>query len=118
MFWVHTADGRTEAVDPDDEAQAREWLERLKNPAFRESISGLSVSHNGITYAMPRPRNFRQVHMTVEVVKEAGKNKGGQRLLCFADEARLAVMVHREQKATVRISLSKPGRRRFDPESR
>ncbi len=118
MFWVHTADGQTEAIDLDDEEQARAWLTRLKDPAFRDSVSGLSVSHHGVTYSLPKPRNFRQVAMTVEAVREAGRNKGGERLLCFADEVRLAVMVHREQAATVRISLSKPGRRRFDPERR
>lgn len=118
MLWVHTADGQTEAINLDDEEQAQKWLERLRDPVFRDSISGLSVSHNGVTYSLPRPRNFQQVAMTVEAVQEAGRNKGGERLLCFADEVRLAVMVHREQKATVRVSLSKPGRRRFDPERR
>lgn len=116
MFWVHTADGLTEAIDLDDEEQARAWSKRLRDPVSRDPITGLSVSHNGVTYSFPMPRNFRQISMTVETVPVAGRNKGGERLLCYADEVRLAVMVHREQQAAVRISLSKPGRRRFDPE--
>jgi len=115
---VHTADGRTEEIDLDDEEQARTWLHRLRDPVFRDAVSGLSVSHNGVVYSLPRPRNFRQVSMTAEASQGAGRNKGGERLLCFADEVKLVVMVHREQKATVRVSLSKPGRRRFDPEMR
>jgi len=106
-------------IDLEDEEQARSWLERLKDPAFREAITGLTVSHNGITYSLPRPGDFRQVVLTAEpVVNNGRRNKGGERLLCFADDVRLSVMVHREQIANVRIALSKPGRRRFDPEQR
>jgi hypothetical protein len=118
VLWVHTVDGRTESIDLGDEEYARIWMERLRDPAFRDLISGLSVSHNGVTYSLPRPHNFRQVALTAEAVPVEGRNKGGERLLCYADEVRLAVMVHREQQAAVRISLSKPGRRRFDPDRR
>lgn len=116
MLWVHTADGATARVDLEDEEQARQWLQRLQDPAFNRTVTGLAVSHLGVLYTLPRPRDFRQVSLSAELVPvdERSKNKGGERLLCFADESSLALMVHRQQRA-VRVTLAKPGRRRFNP---
>lgn len=43
MFKIHTNDGVTSRVDLSDEDQAKLWLQRFKQPAFQETITGISV---------------------------------------------------------------------------
>ena len=43
MFKIHTSDGLTVRVDLDNEEQAQEWLKRLKDPNFQDTITGISV---------------------------------------------------------------------------
>jgi hypothetical protein len=50
-------------------------------------------------------------------VEPSGRVKGGEKVLLYADDVRLSVMAHAEQPA-VRVSLSKVGKRRFDPNTR
>lgn len=40
---IHTADGQTHRVDLGDEKQAKEWLSRLRDRSFQDSVTGISV---------------------------------------------------------------------------
>lgn len=119
LLWVHTSDGETSKVDLEDGEQARKWIRKLRDPSFNNTVTGLAICHLGVLYTLPRPRDFRQVSLSAELVPADPdrKIKGGERLLCFADETSLALMVHKKQRA-VRVTLAKPGRRRFDPARR
>lgn len=43
MFKIHTCDGLTVSVDLKDEAQATEWLQRLKDLSFQRKITGITI---------------------------------------------------------------------------
>jgi hypothetical protein len=119
MLRVHTNDGLTSSFDLEDEKQAEQWLELLKDPKFQASISGLTVSHRGVLYSLSKPQSFRQLMFSAEHVppEPERKIKGGERIWCFADEVRIGLMVHRAQRA-VRVTLTKTGRQRFSPQMR
>jgi len=116
---VHTSDGLTVHFDLSDEEQVAAWLERTRDPRFQDGITGMTVSHRGVLYSVVKPQGFRSVSYLVESIQAnpSSKNKGGERIYCFADEVRVGMMVHRAQRA-VRVTLTKTGRRRFDPEQR
>lgn len=113
MLKVHVRDGRTLAVDLDDEDQAHEWLSKFNDPVFQASITGLTVIQRGVQYSLPRPEGFRQVTLSAEPVN-AGK--GGERVLLFADDVRIAMVCHHGQRAA-RVSLTRPGKRKFNPDN-
>jgi len=116
---VHTSDGFTARIDLEDEEQAKAWLEKLKDPAFQQSISGITIADKGVQYSLPRPHGFGQIFFHAEYVEpdEDKKVKGGERLSCVSDNVRVVMMVHRAQRA-VRVSVIKTGKQRFNPLSR
>lgn len=116
MLTIHTSNGLTAKVDLQDEAQVRAWLGRFADPAFQSGVTGFTVSHKGVQYSVPRPVGFRSVQYAAEHVGADGAKgiRGGERVECFADDVRITMMVHREQRAA-RVSLYKIGRRRYDP---
>ncbi len=119
MLHVHTSDGLTIAIDFDDVDQTREWIEKMKNPAFVERITGISISDRGVMYSFTKPLGFRKIGFEIEKVEadQERKIKGGERLVCYADDVRITLMVHAAQRA-VRVSMIKIGKRRFDPSAR
>lgn len=116
MLKVHTTDGKTVRLDLEDEQQAREWLLQLRDAEYQASITGLTVAYRGVQYSLPRPRGFNTLSYLAEYVApdSSKKLKGGERVTCFADDVRVGLMVHKEQRA-VRITLTKTGRQRFSP---
>ena len=119
MLRVHTTDGITTRFDLEDKEQAAVWFEKLKDPAFQETITGLTVSSRGVLYSFSKPQGFRNIFFQAENVEVdlERKIKGGERILCYADDVRLSLMVHRSQRA-VRVTLAKTGKRRFNPSLR
>lgn len=116
MLRVHTTDGLTTAFDLGDERQAKKWLEQLRDLEYQEQITGLTVSSRGVLYSLSRPLGFRQVSFYAENVEPdpIHKVKGGERLICFADDVRTSFMVHAAQRA-IRVTLAKTGKQRFNP---
>jgi len=112
----------TTQFDLSDEEQARRWLAESKTPDFLSAVTALTIAHHReFVFSLAKPRGFRDLSMSAAAIPPEGKNKGGERLTCFADEVQLVLLVHRElqgEQQAVRLSLSKPGRRRFDPERR
>ena len=116
LLRVHTNDGITTRFDLEDKEQAAEWLEKIKDSNFQDTITGLTVSHRGVLYSFSKPQGFRNLSYQAEDVEVdlERKIKGGERVLCYADDVRISLMVHRSQRA-VRVTLAKTGKRRFNP---
>ena len=106
----------TSRIDLSDEANAKEWLRKLKDPEFQATISGFTVTENGVQYSLPKPYGFDRVSYLPELIEPdpTKKIKGGERVTCFAGDVRATIMVHRESRAA-RISLRRLGKQRFDP---
>lgn len=117
MLRVHLADGRTLRFDLQDERQAAAWIKHSQDDSFQETVRGLTVQHNGVQYSLPRPSDFGRIWLFAELLQpdDAVRFKGGERLVCQADETRVVVMVHDAQRAA-RVSLSKPGVQCYNPE--
>lgn len=116
MLKVHTTDGMTTRVDLENEDETRQWIEKLRDPAYQGSISGLTIYQKGVQYSLPRPQGFSQVFLCAECVEPDPdkKLKGGERIVCVAGDVRIILMVHRAQKA-VRVAVVKTGKQRFNP---
>lgn len=142
MLKIHTRSGKTLRFDMADAGQAKELLSALKLRDFQESITGISVVQDaatrarcthcdkaqlvcgccgadnsslrtrvGVQYSLSRPDESGPVSYAVEdVVGE----RGGERVVCFAGDSKITMMVHRGQPS-VRVSLSQPGSRRYSP---
>lgn len=132
MIKIHTSDGQTIPIDLNDEDQAREWIDRMGSRPFQESIRGVSLVLNhavsakcmvcrhpisrsiGVQYSISRPQAFRSVQYEIENVPEDGAVKGGERIVVYADEARISLMAHKSQPSA-RVIITKPGKRRYRP---
>lgn len=116
MLKIHTNDGLTACVDLEDEEQAREWIERLKDPRLQSKITGVTVAHRGVQYSLPRPLGFDHVVFQPEIIlpDDQKKIKGGERVVCQAGDVRVELMVHKAQRAA-RVSLKRTGKQRFNP---
>lgn len=116
MLKIHLSNGRTLSFDLSDPQKAKEWLSLVRRPQFQESIRGMTVQHNGNSYSLSRPDSFRRLWLFAEHLEPepTTKFKGGKRLVCQADNVRIAVMVHESSKA-VRVSLSKTGTQCYNP---
>ena len=119
MLKIHTDDGKTSRVDFEDEGQAKAWLERLKDPRFQDRITALTIAVKGVQYSLPKPAGFDQIFLHAEPVTPdpSRKIKGGERIVCFAGDTRVTIMVHKEQRAA-RVSLARVGKQRFNPLAR
>jgi hypothetical protein len=145
MLKIHTADGKTTRIDLRDGEQAKWFLGQLKRSEFQRTVTGVSVVQDatskarcpscncanelscgkcgkrhaeirtttGVQYSLTRPEDVEPVFYQVEQVEVEG-SRGGARVTCFAGEARIVMMVHRGQPS-VRVTLSNPGRQRYNP---
>lgn len=122
MLRIHTKDGLTTHVDLKNEEQAKEWLSRRKSHDFQTDIAGVSLVQrfNGTTvqYSLPRPEDFDQIFYHAEDVPPSisTRFKGGERVVCFVDDVRVTMLVHRKQHS-VRIALKKMGKHTYNPMS-
>lgn len=116
MLKVHTLDGLTLSFDLFEEAQLEDLRLRLLNVEFRSGITGMTVQEKGVLYSLSRPEGFRVISLQAEPVSpvESKGIKGAEKIICFADDVRIEMIVHKRQRA-VRINLSKIGKQRFNP---
>lgn len=116
MLRVHLSDGKTLSFDLSDSDKAREWLDLVRKTDFQESIRGMTIQHNGGSYSLSRPESFRHLWLFAEQLEPelSSKFKGGNRLVCQADDVRIAVMVHESQRA-IRVGLTKTGAQCYNP---
>ena len=91
-------------------------MQRLSDPRFQATITGLTLSHAGVQYSIPRPTDFDPVSFLAERIEPNADRriKGGERVTLLAGDVRASIMVHREQRAA-RISLFRMGKQRFSP---
>lgn len=74
---------------------------------------------SGVQYSLSRPSGFNKVFYQAEYIQpnEENKIRGGEKIICFCDDTQISMMIHKSQKAA-RITLTKPGVRRFSPYNR
>lgn len=118
MLKVHTTDGKTHKIDLKDEASAREWARRFRDPAFQATISAMSISQRGAQYTLARPRDFREedIQFAMEGVASNGKWDGGETVTGFFSDVRVSMLVHNSQRAA-RVSVTRTGKRVHVPET-
>lgn len=118
MLKIHTNDGRTDQIDLTDETQAKAWLSRHSNQQDQKAITGATLIQGGVQYSLSKPVGFGQIFYLPENIEvEGDETKGGERLTCFVDDIRLTLMVHRSQPS-IRVSIHKTGKLRFNPQTR
>lgn len=112
-------DGRTLCFDLENEEQVSAWLDRVRSPEFQSTITGLTLSHNGVQYSLPRPKGFDSLFMFAENVGPDAERgvKGGERIICHAGEVSVNAVVHSQQKA-VRVNVTRQGIQRYNPLTR
>jgi hypothetical protein len=100
----------------DNDGQADEWLGMVRDRTFQDQIRALTIQHNGVQYSLPTPPGFGRVFLFAEQLKPNGAQrfKGGERIVCQADDVRVTLMVHEAQRAA-RMSLSKIGTQCYNP---
>jgi len=76
----------------------------------------MTIVNNGVSYSVPKPKDFYNVSFSAEEIEYnlEKKLKGGEKIVCHAGDTELTVVTYNSQKA-VRVDLSKPGRRTFNP---
>lgn len=116
MLKIHTSDGLTSDIDFEDPEQTGKWLSKLKNDNFQKTITGVTILYKGVSCSLPKPVGFKRYFFNVEEVKKDPKRKikGGTRIICQADEIKVTIMVHAQQRA-IRVALLKTGKQRFNP---
>ncbi|KKN79941.1 hypothetical protein LCGC14_0334490 [marine sediment metagenome] len=116
MLRVHTRDGRTASIDLSDSEQAKWLASRLGDPRFQAQITAMTISHQGVSYAVARPDGLGPVTFLAELMTPAPdrKIKGGERMICLAGDVRASVFVHQQERAA-RVSLFRIGKQRYNP---
>lgn len=111
MVKLHLADGSTEAVDLQDEEQARPWLEKLGRADFQALLRGVTLiskqGGRGLQYSVPRPDGMKSIRFDVEAFSEG---RGGERIVLLADDTRLILTAH-AQNPSCRVTLGRISRR-------
>jgi len=107
---VHLVDGRTLCLDLSDEQQASRWLDQVSDVKYQAAITGLTLQSNGTQHSLSKPNGYGRVWLFAEYMPPIHEQrfKGGERIICQADDSRAVVMVHAAQRAS-RISMSKTG---------
>lgn len=119
MLRVHLTDGRTLRFDLSDDRQAEQWLGRVSDAKFQADITGLTLQTNGTQLSLTKPSGYERIWMFAErlLADPDQRFKGGERIVCQADETRTVVMMHAAQRAA-RVSLFKPGTQCYNPVER
>ena len=118
MLKVHLKDGQTLCFDLENAHQAADWLTKARSPAFQAQITGLTISHRGVQYSLPRPLGYGDADVFLHgeyLVPVPEKHvKGGTQIICQAGETRVKLMVHQEQRAA-RVTVARVGKQRYNP---
>ena len=116
MLIVHLNDGKTIKVNGEDPSELAEWLDMASCASFQEKITGITVNNQGVSYSVPKPKDFRQVFMMAEgIAPNPDKRlKGAERIICNADSTSVVLTVYNSQRAA-RVDITKPGRQLFNP---
>jgi hypothetical protein len=85
------------------------------------SACGHEVPNNsnvkiGVQYSLSKPDGFTPVFYAIENIEpdEDSKIRGGEKVICFSGATRVTMMVHNSQPS-VRVTLLKIGKQRYNP---
>jgi hypothetical protein len=80
-------------------------------------VPGDAKTATGVQYSLSRPDGYDgPMSFVVEEVPNdpEARVRGGERVTCFAGDSRMVMMVHRGQPS-VRVTLVRTGRQRYNP---
>ncbi len=80
------------------------------------AVPSESYTRTGVQYSLSRPDGYGPAFYTAEHIEAApdSKVRGGERINCFIGDSRVTMMVHKGQPS-VRITLLKTGKQRYNP---
>jgi len=83
-----------------------------------QTLPSNSHTKTGVQYSLSRPDGFDSVFYEVERLdpEPDSKVRGGEKVTCFVGDLRATMMVHAGQPS-VRVTLLKTGKRRYNPTS-
>lgn len=89
---------------------------RLVCLGCNHAVSAEARTATGVQYSLSRPDGYERAAFSVEDVPNDpdARVRGGERVTCFAGDSRITMMVHRGQPS-VRVTLVKTGRQRYNP---
>lgn len=120
MFKIHTKNGLTSEIDLKDNNVVKEWNDRFIDPAFQKTITGISFfkkcgsafkctnCKKNTQYSLSRPDGFGNISLAYEVIEpnKESKIKGGNKIICIADDVKITFMIHGDQQAA-NVSITK-----------
>lgn len=81
------------------------------------AVASDAKTSTGVQYSLSKPDGYTgPVYYAIEEVPNVPEAhvRGGERVTCFAGDARIQMMVHRGQPS-VRVTLVRTGRQRYNP---
>lgn len=117
MLKVNLNDGSTLSYDLNNPADAAEWAANARNHSFQAQITGLTIALNGVSYSLPRPKDFgEEIFLFGEAIEADPERrvKGGEAVYCHAGDTQVVLMVHAAQRAA-RVDVTRPGKQRYNP---
>lgn len=86
--------------------------------ACNRSVPSDSHTKTGVQYSLSRPDGYGDVFYSIEHIEAAedSKVRGGERITCFAGDSRATMMIHKGQPS-VRVTLLRTGKQRYNPYS-
>lgn len=116
MIKIHLKDGKTLSFISSDPAQISKCMDLLSTAHFQENISGFTITNQGVSYSIPKPRDFGSSFMTIEAVQTEKEKliKGYERVICHTGDIGISVTTYNSQKAA-RVDVTRPGRQTYNP---
>ena len=116
MLKVHLNTGKTLKFILTDPNQLRDWFTLVKSFSFQQTITGLTIINQGVSYSLPRPKDFNDISFFAESLFNNNRKsiKGGERLICHAGNIEIILTAYNSQKS-VRVDIAKPGKQTYNP---
>jgi len=112
---INLADGRTLTLDLDDETDFKTWRSLESDRIGQTGIRGVSVAREDLVVSVPRPKDFRTVVYSAEVLNGKEGEAVADKITIQADEIRVDVLLYR-RTGIARVDLRRPGEARFLPQ--
>ena len=116
---VNLKTGETLSFDLAKDTEYKDLVNKLEDNDFVKKITGMSSLYNTYWHALTIPKNFKSIRYIVSkvnCVKNGVKETVGEKIICHADNIRMAVLVYyNERPKMTRIEMKKVGKSRFVP---
>ena len=99
MLKVNLTDGRTLRYDLTKADDVAAWTVISNDFVFQSKITGISLLHKGVVYALPRPKNQPTALATADLYCLDDSVKGYERCIWQVGPIKIILIVHASQKA-------------------